>query len=300
MEFDVGENCSGRGFHWDWYQATIPRLDIQYSNYQQIIEEFRLLGEPIDAKPRLGYDKAMQCGNTVILSGGVQDSYGSHVIVQGGQECHLTVEKVLRNKFPNHLPSRMDVAFDVIKDNAWEELLAAALSVAKEKRITSSTVGDWITGQRGRTLYLGSKTSTHRVRLYEKGKEQREKRLIPDASTDWVRFEVQVRPPKKIRPIASRMSPDQVAVSADWTEKVVSLFQPTISKSTRMTTPYLIQDIPRAVQFMLGQYAKTLKRAVDDGFYEKHVLTRAVSKTIDTGVFNAKWLLSDNFDDVPF
>ena len=48
-------------------------------------------------------------------------------------------------------------------------------------------MGDWIDKKRGRSFKLGGKKSTYQAIIYEKGHEQRQKNVNPDAPLDWVR-----------------------------------------------------------------------------------------------------------------
>lgn len=92
------------------------------------------------------------------------------------------------------LVSRVDVAID-LRTN-FLACVESALSLKDKYGFDVTQAGDWLThGKKGRTLYLAWTKDT-KLRIYEKGKEQRQKGVDIDAPLDWVRFEVEIRAPK--------------------------------------------------------------------------------------------------------
>lgn len=64
------------------------------------------------------------------------------------------------------VPSRIDIALDFYGPSRFDEFAASLTSMALRRNLMLSHLGDWVRGK-DRTLYLGSRNSTHYVRLYE-------------------------------------------------------------------------------------------------------------------------------------
>jgi hypothetical protein len=120
------------------------------------------------------------------------------VHVQATSEAAESIVEVLRRVWPLHLVSRADVAYDVVDPGSFERLYGQVHALARTPReggrVSTSTVGDWLDGEDGRTFYAGGVSSRVRVRVYEKGHEQRAKDPGSKAPLDWTRVEWQLRP----------------------------------------------------------------------------------------------------------
>lgn len=96
------------------------------------------------------------------------------------------------------LLARADVCFDWLDDRDVKSLSAAymaAVEAAPGRKVQWRQEGDWLTEEgrlRGCTLYMGSRTSSVQIRLYDKGLEQIGK--LNEAPANLRRIEVQVRP----------------------------------------------------------------------------------------------------------
>jgi len=134
---------------------------------------------------------------------------GTFTVMWGGRpEVHATatgpaagfVAHVIRESIPDHTVSRADVAYDVDEPGAFDRLYKRVHELAREggsaggRKVSTETAGDWLDLERGRTFYAGGRTSRLRVRVYEKGHEQRSRDEFCGASLDWVRVEWQLRP----------------------------------------------------------------------------------------------------------
>lgn len=93
------------------------------------------------------------------------------------------------------LCNRVDLAIDVFCD--YNEAVEKCIAISDELGFSFGTAGDWVSKnpKTGRTLYL-HRTKTDKMRIYEKGKEQREKGIDENSPLDWVRFELEIRAPK--------------------------------------------------------------------------------------------------------
>jgi DNA relaxase NicK len=194
--------------------------------------------------------------------------YGCHLQVAGGDTCQPIVDE-LRLVLPDHKVSRVDVAADFDYPEAFKDLEGIALKVAlehKPKPLSTKVGGDHYQLQ-GRTSYFGSRTSTHFVRVYEKGHEQRSLGINPNASLDWSRFEIEVKPTKKgeARKQASILSPDQIAHSSEWTSQMSTALGATCGESVRLTTKRVNSPFINTMHHMARQYGPGIRKAIKNG-----------------------------------
>lgn len=274
---------SSDSFRWDWYQATIPTdvLEPEIA-LQEVVWALRPLGARQEAMPSNGYARACSVGNALIMWGGHPGFHGVHVVIRGGVECSYAVD-MFRSGFPDHKPSRVDVALDWQDEGVFDLLTNAALSVARKHGLATSLQGDWVDSERGRTLYVGSTQSTHRLRVYEKGYEQRAKGVDPDAPLDWVRTEFQVRPDRRAKAIVSRMSPCEVAASTAWTADYSERLGQTLGRSASLASRYVKTETEKTVDYVLSTFAKTLHKSVLEGLYTEDELLDEFRFSIKNG-----------------
>jgi len=195
-------NTGASHLTWDWYQATFNGSTDALSSANAVM---RVIGAAVEgggqwsAAPGLyGYSRAMVLGGVPV--GSVKVLYGSssgEIHVQATGSVADVVAPVLRQWWPNHRVSRADVALDVDESGSFERLYKGVHALARVNprgRVSTSTAGDWIDCENGRTFYAGGTKSRLRVRVYEKGHEQRGKDPDCGASLDWTRVEWQLRP----------------------------------------------------------------------------------------------------------
>lgn len=201
---NTGANPLFGSLTWDWYQATIQGSGDAATCANTVM---RALGM---ASPTAGRWKAtrglygysqgaalegLEVGSVIVLWG---VNVGVHVQATGAAAGFVV--GYLREWWPEHLVSRADVAYDVDAPGSFERLykrvheLARSGSASGGRKIGTETAGDWLDQESGRTFYAGGRTSRLRVRVYEKGHEQRAKDENCGASLDWTRVEWQLRP----------------------------------------------------------------------------------------------------------
>lgn len=166
-----------------------------------------------------------------------------------------------RSFAPDHRPSRIDVAYDFDEKGGFDRIADLIVPLCRERRVSVCLFGDPDPNSgKGRTWYLGSRTSDVRVRLYEKGlKEIGEG--SSDASANWVRMELQVRPRKDRRVKASIATEQELWGFAQWTREISEM----VCQSSVPFVPDLslrVPDYERAVTFMVHQYSKPMKAFV--------------------------------------
>lgn len=284
----------GETFHFDRYQCTFPGVPMQ-----DICRALQFIAAPLETYPRAkGYKRAISFGDLAFLMHEpTAGTYGCHLLVGGGDTCQPIVEE-LRTVLPDHKVSRVDVAVDFDYPGAFTDLEAIALKVAmdhKPKPLLVDVNGKhYFPDQGGRTTGFGSRTSTHFVRIYEKGHEQRSKGINPEASVTWSRLEVEVKPTKKgeARKQAAKLSPDQLAHSCAWTSQIASALGATCGEGVRLTTQRMISEFQSSIHHMAKQYGPTIRRAIQDGetsvhemqefFYRHLILGQKVNRSAAT------------------
>ena len=105
---------------------------------------------------------------------------------------------------------RADVALDFDGDKYFRLLSADLIELAKTKSLKTSTLGDWIQGVGGRTLYVGSRTSAFMIRLYEKYKQSG----VDTGNEQTIRLELEIKPYKHARMSAFSLSASELVGSS--------------------------------------------------------------------------------------
>ena len=166
-----------------------------------------------------------------------------------------------------HRVTRVDACADFDTPGAFEALLIPAIKVKKERRIMGGKAGDWDDfPEKGRTLYLGSKSSPVRMRLYEKGLQPEYLHLD---RPNWARIETQVRPAKEAKNEFSKLSPMEVWGAARWTREIAALVLQQHVEPHPAGTTYRLTDQETALRWMCKQYgAHLLGLAEDLGSWE--------------------------------
>lgn len=142
------------------------------------------------------------------FTGGTGSAEGSSQFIAASTADQ--VYPLLQERFPGHSVSRLDAAEDFCGAGTWDRMEAMLTAIAARHRVSMSPFGEGhkrpdgtrdIT--KGRSWYFGSKSSTFRVVLYEKGLEQIAKGIPADPT--WVRLEVRVRPASKAKSIFGKV-----------------------------------------------------------------------------------------------
>lgn len=249
----------------DWYAATIRE-----SPDQVLVGLSAGLGASVHEGRALhgyehGYDLRRD-GSTVarVLTGGRN---GAPHAWASGDDTDRFVD-VVRSTWPSlHRVTRMDAAWDLDAEGAWDTLYGVALGLAEERGLKIDQAGDWLhTGPdgAGRTFYLGGRKSAVFARLYEKGKQLRGYALDGGSgiSPDLVRLEVQVRPESVARDRAAYGTADEAFGYADWSRelarRVLSVDVERVHIKERRES-----DDERALEWLVRQYGEHLDRLAE-------------------------------------
>lgn len=245
----------------DWYQGTVVDDRVGGPFGERLTDA---LGSSLAAADsshghgRWGYaqeDTLRDAEGTVlarVLHGGRQ----GWPSVQGSGAAAPLVAEVLRAEW-SHWVTRADVADDRAGEGAWEALYGPLLALADRRHLAVSQAGDWHRGEAGRTLYVGSRSSTVFLRLYEKGKQLLG--LGQEADETACRVELVVRPTKLVRREAAAWSPEQMWGAAEWSKEAAALLAGLEVERVPMHE-WRPGDDERALRALVRQYGGTLAR----------------------------------------
>lgn len=201
--------------------------------------------------------------NTGIEVGSVQwgGRQGERCMIEVKGEHTPEVVEALRTRFP-HRCTRVDSCADFDAPRAFERLLGTCTAVKRRHRIIGGKAGDWDDfPEKGRTLYLGSKDSVTRARLYEKGLQPEYSHL---ARPNWVRIEAQVRPAKDAKEAFAQLSPIEVWGASRWTRELAAEVLEAHVDPHPAGTTYRLPERERALRWMCKQYGEHLVSLASD------------------------------------
>jgi hypothetical protein len=252
----------------DWYQATVP------APVNDVLEACLGLGDRVEfkhVKGLQGYavrtlvtDDGVSMGH--VMHGGVHE----HPHAQFTSDAAVPGSAMLRQSFPDHSVSRVDVCQDYSDPDAFDRMLPVLLDAAKRHRVTVDTRGDHLLRQEARTVYLGAPSSAVRIRQYDKAAELRAKfssdpvrsQQVPQHLT---RVEAQIRPQHKlIKRTFAYIEPEQCMGSSPWLREIWSQIGGMDVTPVQVGKAWRQSDDERIYSALLAQYGKTLLRLRDD------------------------------------
>lgn len=175
-----------------------------------------------------------------------------HVLIEAKGYESPDVERRIRTSFPQYRITRADISEDYNEPGAFDQLSSCVLGIADQFGLKVNYVGDWHRGVDGRTIYIGSRSSTQQVCLYEKGKQLK---LDPD----WVRLELRVRPKGDKGFLLSGLLPSQFYGVAKWCRALGAALSISGLVPVSIGTAYRQSDLDRALDHMVKQYARPLR-----------------------------------------
>lgn len=179
--------------------------------------------------------------------------------VQASGEVAQLVADQVRQVWPVHRVARADVCEDFQGGRpVWTSLRDTGVLVAQEYGLKAREITDPADEGGGRTLYLGSPSSTLMSRIYEKG-------LHPEAQAqgippDVVRLEYQVRPASRAKAKLAQVQPDDVPGGSKWSAALTSQvldIEPTRWKAGTIWQP---ASLEQATSALLAQYGNHLEK----------------------------------------
>lgn len=241
----------------DWYQSSVLVQCPQSSGLVDVLLRAWPLSDWAPARNLNGYTNggAIVRGDRVLC----HLCWGG----QSGVNCKTTSDEsptlanALREFGKSHLPTRIDSCVDWVEVGLFDSLSAALIEYAKANRLSINQQGDWVRNE-GRTLYVGSKDSTVRLVLYEKGYEQG-----GDAPREWVRLEVRIRPKRDHRALVASWNASTVFCAGWVPDALQVLGWGDLDKRTAIGTVWRKSDEERARAALVNQYGAILATWAD-------------------------------------
>lgn len=250
---------------YDWYEGTFTGLRIDADSVVVNAVAHWDMSEVRRVRPRNAvYTHAVEVvrGSLVILHIAWGGHNGSvHFISSGAvsHEVYVWLSDVYKGLYS---VSRADVCQDCRAEGMWEYMFKESERFALNRKIKTQHVGDYLTGENGRTLYLGGKTSVTQIRIYEKGKKEK-------GDKNWVRLEIQVRPAKAFnKATAATYYPMAFWQQSPWAWDFHNALMKGTTLHTQepvegLQTVWKVPDADRAFYSMLKQYGNTLERLLE-------------------------------------
>lgn len=245
------------------FDAFVFRVDLDIGIVCQLFEN---IGFSLPAgSPKFGYRYCYQLELGGLKHGLIQyggDSVGSGVYVQVmGSHAGRVRDAVLSAGWTGYL-IRADIALDFDGSKYFKKISSDLVGLAKTKNLKTSTVGDWVQGVGGRTLYVGSRTSAFMIRLYEKYKQKG----VDTGDEETIRLELEIKPYKHARLSAFSLSASELVGSS-------SVYSPIFKKYIEINEGITLNNIRKettheaALRQLVIQYQNTLKKqlAIDGG-----------------------------------
>lgn len=258
----------------DWYQATIPD-----ENVNNVLEALHGLSDA----PKMRHSRgAHGYAHTTVVedaSGPLARVWhgGTHIyphVIFSGDTTQAGVE-LIRVAYPKHTVTRVDSREDFGGADTFDRVLPELLEVAKSFRVQVGTAGDHLLTMQGRTVYLGSKSSAVRLRMYDKAAELRAKLAsdpvklaqVPEHLT---RIEAQVRPQHSLaRQFFAEVEPMAVMGSSPWLREVWKRVSGFELEPVQVSKLWRQSDDERAYAYLLAHYGGVLRRmALDSGSWD--------------------------------
>lgn len=274
-------------FFFDWYQITLPNREGKSSCVVGGEEE----AEAVEAALRWCSDQGMHPGRVsgghngyraalpwhrdagskeVVcrVNSGSSSGIMPNIMLTGGHGACATLAPRLQKAFPEARLSRADAALDWSQEGLWDELLSMARKLAKSNVKLGGV--RTIESDTGRTFYLGSRTSTVSLRVYEKDLERVARGVIDeaDADLDLVRIEWTFRPQSKSKAGMSSKTPGEMIRTSVWARDFMSRAAEIMQVTDRVERIYreeverevVEKTLSGTVQHGIDQYGKGFAR----------------------------------------
>ena len=249
----------------DWYEGTFTGLRIDADTVVAGALAHWDLSSVVKVRPRNGiYERACEIvrGSMCIMHlcwGGYNKSVH---FISSGAVSHEVWAWLCDQYHGMYSVSRADVRQDCTTEGMWDYVYKEAERFALNRRIKCRHVGDYLTGEAGRTLYLGGASASTQCRIYEKGKKD-------GGDKNWIRLEFQVRPAKsRDKALAASYLPFYFIQQSRWALDFYSAVMKGVSAQTfgdveSLSNVWRVADDDRAEFAMIKQYGKTIERIMD-------------------------------------
>jgi hypothetical protein len=260
--FDAYSATTQAAKHTDLVDLVLASVPLVEGSKMRQGKGFHTFGE------RVGFSDASGTEFASVMWGGKQ---GDRAMIEVKGEQTPVVVEALRARFP-HRCTRMDSSVDFDAPRAFQRLYRACRQVKTAHRIIGGKAGDWEDfPEKGRTLYIGSKSSVTMARLYEKGLQPEYAHL---ARPNWVRLEAQIRPAKEAKAAFAHVSPLEAWGASRWTRDLAAIVLKEHVDPHPAGTTYRHSERDVAINWMCKQYGThMLSLAADLGGWDMLGLT---------------------------
>ena len=173
-------------------------------------------GRPL---PGLGYAHAAELATesnhvrALLMHGGQHDKPHVYAIGKEAYDSPALYEALRTGYAGRWLPSRLDLALDLDHPEAFDLVVPQFIAAATRRDMTLSQMGDWIRGK-GRTLYVGARSSRTLIRVYEFN--------ACHGYGPPCRIELQLRPKTTAREFIATRTPVELLYSSDVVNAVIT------------------------------------------------------------------------------
>lgn len=263
----------------DWYQATVygPSPETMVENLRTHFD----LSSVYPGRAKNGYLRGadIKRGESTLARVWWGGNPGVHVIGSGSDASGVAAVLDIGRRVGGWevLPTRVDSCIDWVQELLFSGLASQLIQYALDNGISINQQGDW-ERSKARTLYLGSRSSTVQLVLYEKGYES-------GGDLNWVRLEVRVYPKPHARVRVAAWGPDEVFNAAPWLVKALSSIGFEGLKAASVGTVWRPSDDERARLMLIRQYGRIMKAWSDEvgGWQE---FGRAVGDAVERPVLS--------------
>lgn len=245
----------------DWYQATLHDVDADH-----VLGELSAafdLADVVPSTPKNGYlqGASVKRGDVVLAAVWWGGNPGVHVKITGenaplGGQAIQAISSEAR-------VTRVDSCEDWVLEGLFDSLADTLIDYAKANDIKINCVGDWARGK-SRTLYLGARSSTAQLVVYEKGHQT-------GGDSRWVRLEARCYPKGDSGYRVAQWVPSQVFGASRWLTGALRAIHYDDIQHDAVGTVWKPDDSERVLRAMLRQYGKVLRKLADDSGGWSHV-----------------------------
>ncbi|MDE3121506.1 MAG: replication initiation factor domain-containing protein [Paracoccaceae bacterium] len=284
-------------FFFDWFQITLPndegKSDCRAGSDQEAkaidaaiawavakgLHPGQIMGGHNGYRAALPFLSDPESRETVFrINSGSTAGLMPNLMLTGGHGACADLAPGLQEAFPGARLSRADAALDWSQAGLWDDLLVMAktLSQANAKlggvRVIESDMG--------RTFYLGSRTSTVSLRVYEKDRERAAKGVIDaaDIDPDLIRIEWTFRPQSKSKAGMACLAPGEMIRTSVWARdfmaRAAAIMQVT-KRVGRLSKQEVVREVREktlegTARHGVEQYANTFARLAAARLVERH------------------------------
>ena len=255
----------GSSFKWDAFTAISSVSD--HVDYEEVLSYtlagqgfvFRLDDTTSRRKIRFDHTRSiinLETKKEIAAVSYCGDDSGRVMVEVKGSHSGVCKEALEAEDFKHHY-SRLDSACDFDKEGGFDEVLAIAERVRDEGKLAFRKAGDWHHGaDKGRTWYLGSRSSGHMLRGYEKG---RTAEFLHLGRPHLFRLEMESHYPAKFHAFTKNFTPKDVWACTGMGRKVAEAVHGLQLDPIRLNTLRPVSDAGKAGLYMLKQYRKVFE-----------------------------------------